>query len=176
MKSFLDIEATRLFRAEDSTIHPKTGHETAILKPDRWGPTAREVVIHIEHNNNEVDGDIWFARIVPKDYTCKCEKPDPIEYSKGPCMCLFDVGWLTHGDSPANAMHMAFDLMSTYWDECRAEREGNVAHCWCVDTVMSMPWEDPPGNARYIQCCRCGHAASIKEFEKFDEPESTQAP
>ena len=97
---------------------------------------------------------MWWAHILHTGHTCNEDKD-----------CMIACGWLTFGDSPANAMHKAFDLMSTYWDECRADKEGGVQHCWCIDTAYSSPWDKPDRTTRYIKCCRCDHFAPLDEFE-----------
>jgi hypothetical protein len=136
-------------------IHPKTGHDCRKTLPDRWGPVAREVTIKISECIGPVeDPQVWWAHVLPIGHTCGEGKD-----------CLIACGWLTHGDSPANAVYMAYDLMSTYWEECKADDEGGIPHCWCIDTVKSFPWEDPPEHRRYVKCCRCEHAAHHLEFE-----------
>jgi hypothetical protein len=137
-------------------VHPKTGHDSRTLKPDRWGPVPGEVSVKITACAGDPDNDppMWWAHILPTGHTCSEDKN-----------CMIACGWMTFGNSPANALYMAYDLMSTYWDECSAAKEGGVQHCWCIDTVLSMPWDDPPRNQRFIKCCRCDHHASLEEFD-----------
>lgn len=132
-------------------IHPVTTHETRRVTP-LYDGVPREVNIRLAPNSAYARTE-WYAHVLPVGHECT-EGDD----------CVIACGWLTSGNSPAKALNMAYELMSLYWDECRADITGNTPHCWCQDTVYSLPESDE--HTQFLKCCRCDAMAAATEVEQ----------
>jgi hypothetical protein len=120
-----------------TVTHPQTGHECHRQKPNAW-TTPREVSFHLYRD--EADA-CWYAEIHGEDFD-----------------------HLAYGDTPGQAMFMAYDVMRILWDECSpASRTPSSPHCYCRDGTNTMP--DSTEVWRYVACCLCDVHTSVAEFE-----------
>lgn len=135
--------------------HPVTGHQhRAALRSDDYGPLPASFTIKVyEDRDTESDPPFWMAEVEGENFS-----------------------QMTHGHSVAQAVHMAADLVTMIWDECRPQDAHLVVapHCYCRDVThghMLSPCrgdaDDEVGPA--VQCCRCGTSVAAKCLEPIDE-------
>lgn len=151
-------------------IHPQTGHECRVPKHGDYAHPKDGFTVSVSKelpcdtykdedrtcdrgtkgcifdHVTDVDDDIWYAQIVGKT-------EDGERWSQ-----------MTYGQTEAEAVFMAYDIVKVMWGECHSfkHEDGLYPHCYCRDVTNSFDEQV----TQYMQCCRCNQMHIAEDFDE----------